>query len=66
MRELQAYPRGYGEDCCEPRTQLGTIFTGLQIAMRILRIAMAQMNPTVGDIAGNTRAIKRWIKEATE
>ncbi|MDO9119611.1 MAG: NAD+ synthase [Nitrospira sp.] len=32
--------------------------------MRILRIAMAQMNPTVGDIAGNTRAIKRWIKEA--
>jgi len=25
---------------------------------------MAQMNPTVGDIAGNTRAIKRWIKEA--
>ena len=46
MREPQAYPRGYGEDCCEPRTQLGTIFTGLQIAMRILRIAMAQMNPT--------------------
>ncbi|HSN04647.1 MAG TPA: NAD+ synthase [Nitrospira sp.] len=32
--------------------------------MRILRIAMAQMNPTVGDIAGNTRAIKLWIKEA--
>lgn len=32
--------------------------------MRILRIAMAQMNPTVGDIVGNTRAIKRWIKEA--
>jgi len=32
--------------------------------MRILRVAMAQINPTVGDIAGNTRAIKRWIKEA--
>ncbi|ULA64416.1 MAG: Glutamine-dependent NAD(+) synthetase [Nitrospira sp.] len=32
--------------------------------MRILRIAMAQINPTVGDIAGNTRLIKRWIKEA--
>src|SRR5215218_9124913 len=32
--------------------------------MRILRIAMAQINPTVGDIPGNTRLIKRWIKEA--
>ncbi|MCC6141315.1 MAG: NAD+ synthase [Nitrospira sp.] len=32
--------------------------------MRILRVAMAQINPTVGDIAGNTRLIKRWIKEA--
>ncbi len=43
---------------------MGAIFTGLQVAMRILRIAMAQMNPTVGDIAGNARAIKSWIKEA--
>jgi NAD+ synthase (glutamine-hydrolysing) len=25
---------------------------------------MAQMNPTVGDLAGNTRLIKTWIKEA--
>ncbi len=25
---------------------------------------MAQINPTVGDIAGNVRAIKSWIKEA--
>jgi NAD+ synthase (glutamine-hydrolysing) len=25
---------------------------------------MAQINPTVGDIAGNTRLIQRWIKEA--
>lgn len=25
---------------------------------------MAQINPTVGDIAGNTRLIKAWIKEA--
>lgn len=32
--------------------------------MRTLRIAMAQINPTVGDIAGNTRLIKAWIKEA--
>ena len=32
--------------------------------MRTLRIAMAQINPTVGDIVGNTRLIKRWIKEA--
>lgn len=32
--------------------------------MRTLRIAMAQINPTVGDIAGNTCAIKRWIGEA--
>jgi NAD+ synthase (glutamine-hydrolysing) len=32
--------------------------------MRTFRIAMAQINPTVGDIAGNIRLIKTWIKEA--
>jgi NAD+ synthase (glutamine-hydrolysing) len=32
--------------------------------MRILRIAMAQINPMVGDISGNARLIKVWIKEA--
>jgi len=32
--------------------------------MRTVRIAMAQINPTVGDIAGNTRLIKKWINEA--
>ena len=32
--------------------------------MRSLRIAMAQMNPTVGDIVGNTRSIQAWIKDA--
>lgn len=34
--------------------------------MRTLRIAMAQINPTVGDIAGNTRAITSWLKEASK
>lgn len=32
--------------------------------MRTVRIAMAQINPTVGDIVGNTRLIKAWMKEA--
>jgi NAD+ synthase (glutamine-hydrolysing) len=32
--------------------------------MRVLRIAMAQMNPTVGDLAGNARRITGWIREA--
>ncbi|GKS60429.1 NAD+ synthase [Nitrospira sp.] len=32
--------------------------------MRLFRIAMAQMNPTVGDLTGNLAAIERWIKEA--
>jgi NAD+ synthase (glutamine-hydrolysing) len=32
--------------------------------MRILRIAIAQMNPTVGDIAGNVRRIAGWLREA--
>src|SRR5262245_3946771 len=32
--------------------------------MRILRIAMAQINPTVGDLSGNARTIKACIKEA--
>ena len=32
--------------------------------MRILRIAMAQINPTVGDLSGNARMIKAGIKAA--
>jgi NAD+ synthase (glutamine-hydrolysing) len=32
--------------------------------MRLFRIAMAQINPTVGDLTGNARMIKAWIKEA--
>ncbi len=32
--------------------------------MRDFRIAMAQINPTVGDLIGNVNIIARWIKEA--
>ena len=32
--------------------------------MRSIRIAMAQMNPTVGDLSGNVRRITGWIREA--
>ena len=32
--------------------------------MRIFRLAMVQMNPTVGDLDGNVREICRWLKEA--
>ena len=32
--------------------------------MKILRIAMVQMNPTLGDLAGNTQKICGWMKEA--
>ena len=32
--------------------------------MRTLRVALAQINPTVGDLAGNTRLIKSWIRQA--
>ncbi len=32
--------------------------------MRTLRIAMAQMNPTVGDLAGNVHRILFWLREA--
>ncbi len=32
--------------------------------MKILRIAMAQMNPTVGDLNGNVRQILSWVREA--
>jgi NAD+ synthase (glutamine-hydrolysing) len=32
--------------------------------MRKLRVALAQINPTVGDLAGNTRLIKSRIKQA--
>jgi len=32
--------------------------------MRFCRIAMVQMNPTVGDLDGNVRAMRGWVKEA--
>jgi NAD+ synthase (glutamine-hydrolysing) len=32
--------------------------------MRTLRIAMAQMNPTVGDVHGNVHRIRTWLREA--
>jgi NAD+ synthase (glutamine-hydrolysing) len=32
--------------------------------MRIFRIAMVQMNPTVGDLDGNVRLITAWLREA--
>ena len=34
------------------------------LLMRLFRIAMVQMNPTVGDIQGNVRKILGWLKEA--
>ncbi|HEY6974507.1 MAG TPA: NAD+ synthase [Nitrospiraceae bacterium] len=32
--------------------------------MRMFRIAMVQMNPTVGDLEGNVRRIISWLREA--
>jgi len=32
--------------------------------MRVFRIAMVQMNPTVGDVEGNVRRIRAWTREA--
>jgi len=34
------------------------------VAMRTFRIAMVQMNPTVGDLEGNVRRITGWLREA--
>jgi NAD+ synthase (glutamine-hydrolysing) len=34
--------------------------------MRTFRIAMVQMNPTVGDLDGNVRRITAWLREANK
>jgi len=34
--------------------------------MRTLRLGMAQINPTVGDLEGNTRKIIQYINDAKE
>ena len=34
--------------------------------MRTFRIAMVQMNPTVGDLDGNVRRIIGWLRDATK
>ena len=36
----------------------------LVVVMRTFRIAMVQMNPTVGDLEGNVRRITGWLREA--
>jgi len=43
---------------------LEVIVTNLVVTMRTFRIAMAQMNPTVGDLEGNVRRITAWLREA--
>jgi NAD+ synthase (glutamine-hydrolysing) len=43
---------------------LEVIFTNLVVTMRTFRIAMVQMNPTVGDLDGNVRRITDWLREA--
>jgi len=43
---------------------LEVIFTNLVVTMRTFRIAMVQMNPTVGDLDGNVHRIKAWIRKA--
>jgi NAD+ synthase (glutamine-hydrolysing) len=35
-----------------------------EAALRLFRIAMVQMNPTVGDLSGNVRRMTGWLKEA--
>lgn len=34
------------------------------MTLRVFRIAMAQMNPIVGDLPGNAQKVIRWVKEA--
>jgi NAD+ synthase (glutamine-hydrolysing) len=43
---------------------LEVIFTDLVVTMRTFRIAMVQMNSTVGDLDGNVRRITTWLREA--
>jgi NAD+ synthase (glutamine-hydrolysing) len=31
-----------------------------------LRVALAQINPTVGDLAGNSELVVRWTRDAAE
>ena len=38
----------------------------MEINPRVLRVALAQLNPTVGDLEGNTRKIVDWIDRARE
>src|SRR5579872_52568 len=34
------------------------------IILLLMKLALAQINPTVGDIAGNARLIRRWVARA--
>jgi NAD+ synthase (glutamine-hydrolysing) len=38
----------------------------VEINPRVLRVALAQLNPTVGDLEGNTRKVVDWIDRARE
>ena len=45
-------------------TKSGVTRSMRQFPMRKFRVALAQMNPTVGDLAGNQAAIEQRIDEA--
>ncbi|HEV8597362.1 MAG TPA: nitrilase-related carbon-nitrogen hydrolase, partial [Candidatus Dormibacteraeota bacterium] len=34
--------------------------------MEVMRIALAQVNPTVGDLAGNARLVLEWMARARD
>ena len=38
----------------------------METSSRVLRVALAQLNPTVGDLAGNTRQILEWVERARD
>ena len=38
----------------------------METSPRVLRVALAQVNPTVGDLEGNTRKLVEWIDRARE
>ena len=53
---------GTADDRCRVRT----VHAGQDEGMPTLRLALAQVNPTVGDLAGNAALVRQWTRRAAD
>src|SRR5262245_55676711 len=63
-RHMGVKPCGRAPVVSRLNERISRLAAAYNTGMRSLRVALAQINPTVGDLEGNTRKIIDWIGRA--